>query len=88
MSDANGSLLVSTAIAIVATALVLLLAWFSIRWLSRMNRFGTPSENRLRIVQSVAVGSRERVVTLRDERCEYLIGVTPGGITLLERREI
>jgi flagellar biogenesis protein FliO len=37
-------------------------------------------------VRSVSLGARERLVVVRHHDVELLLGVTPGAISLLERR--
>ena len=70
---------------LVAMALVLGLAFFSIRFLKKVQT-GTPSGVEIRFVRALPLGSRERatVVIWRDE--VLLLGVTAGGVTVLDRR--
>lgn len=73
-------------VAIAATALVLAIAWAALALLARASRRRLPSGGQLRVVRGVAVGTRERVVLLRDGDSELLLGVSPGGVTLLDKR--
>lgn len=70
---------------LVAMALVLGLAFFSIRFLKKVQT-GTPSGDEIRFVRALPLGPRERatVVIWRDE--VLLLGVTAGGVTVLDRR--
>jgi len=70
---------------LVALALVLGLAFFSIRMLKKVQS-GAPSGDEIRFIRSLPLGARERatVVIWRDE--VLLLGVTAGGITVLDRR--
>lgn len=70
---------------LVALALVLGLAFFSIRMLKKVQS-GAPSGDDIRFIRSLPLGARERatVVIWRDE--VLLLGVTAGGITVLDRR--
>ncbi|MGX1746599.1 MULTISPECIES: flagellar biosynthetic protein FliO [unclassified Brevundimonas] len=70
---------------LVALALVLGLAFFSIRMLKKVQS-GAPSGDEIRFIRSLPLGTRERatVVIWRDE--VLLLGVTAGGITVLDRR--
>ncbi|HBY43029.1 flagellar biosynthetic protein FliO, partial [Brevundimonas sp.] len=70
---------------LVALALVLGLAFFSIRMLKKVQS-GAPSGDDIRFIRSLPLGTRERatVVVWRDE--VLLLGVTAGGITVLDRR--
>lgn len=70
---------------LVAMALVLGLAFFSIRLLKKVQT-GAPSGDEIRFVRALPLGPRERatVVIWRDE--VLLLGVTAGGVTVLDRR--
>lgn len=70
---------------LVALALALGLAFFSIRMLKKVQS-GAPSGDEIRFIRSLPLGARERatVVIWRDE--VLLLGVTAGGITVLDRR--
>ena len=88
MSDATGSGFPLTLLyVLIATAVVLVLAWAVLRFVARLLAARPTREGRLRVVQSVPVGARERVVVLRDDTAEYVVGVASGGVRLLERRE-
>lgn len=70
---------------LIAMALVLGLAFFSIRFLKKVQT-GAPSGDEIRFVRALPLGPRERatVVIWRDE--VLLLGVTAGGVTVLDRR--
>lgn len=68
-----------------ALAVVVALAWLTIRALKRM-QFGKSTNNELRFLRSLPVGARERIVLIQYHDAEYLLGVTPGGVSLLEKR--
>jgi flagellar biosynthetic protein FliO len=70
---------------LLALVSVLVLAWFIIRLLARIGIGKTSSNSRLRIRQSVPIGARERLVLLEFDGNEYLLGVTAGSISVLER---
>lgn len=73
---------------IIALAVVLALAWFSLRalryWQDRSigPRDGSP-ERQLRFVRALPVGQRERLVLIEAEGELMLVGVSPGSISLL-----
>jgi flagellar biosynthetic protein FliO len=72
---------------ILATALVLGLAWVTLRLWRQLMRSGVRApahEDRLHIVQTLALGPRERVVVLACRGRTYLLGLTPAGIQLLD----
>lgn len=74
---------------VVALLLVLALAWLVLRFLARMqtrSRGGGPAP--LRYLRAMPVGSRERVVVVAYHGEELLLGVTAGGIVLLDRRPL
>ena len=79
--------LAELAFAVAALAFVLALAWFAIRLLARygVGTGGGPSGRRVRLVQSVAVGNRERLLLVRCDEREYLLLTTPYAATLVER---
>lgn len=73
----------------IALALVLGLAWLAIRGLKHwQDRFRTGDEEGgrpLRFLRAMPVGQNERVALIEAEGETILIGVTPGGISLLAR---
>ena len=68
-----------------ALAIVLGLAFFSLKLLKRFQA-GAPSDDQIRYLRALPVGQRERLtlVAYRDE--VFLLGVTAGQITVLDRR--
>lgn len=70
-----------------ATAVILVLAYFATRWVGRSGLsgpVGTLGDPRLQILRRLRVGRNEELVLVRlHERC-LLLGVTAGGITLLQ----
>ena len=81
--------LTELAFAVAALAFVLALAWFAIRLLARygVGTGGGPAGGgrRLRLVQSVAVGNRERLLLVRCDDREYLLLTSPYAATVVER---
>lgn len=79
------SMLLELVTLLVAMAFVLGLAFFSIRLLKKVQS-GTPNGDEIRFVRALPMGPRERItlVIWRDE--VLLLGVTAGGISLLDRR--
>lgn len=73
---------------VAALAFVLLLAWLLIRGWRRLQALGGPRADggeALRFVRALPVGARERVVLLDHAGERWMLGVTPGGISLLAR---
>lgn len=74
---------------LVALLFVLALAWLSLRLLRRFSggRRGRGGAVRtLQVLRAHSLGPRERLVVVRYHGDELLLGVTPGGIQLLDRR--
>ena len=71
---------------VIALAAVLAIAWLALRLLARAGVGGAVRPGgRLKVLQSVPVGTRERLVLVRYEAREYLLGVTAGGVSVIER---
>lgn len=68
-----------------ALAIVVALVWFTLRALKYM-QYGKSVGGELRFVRALPVGTRERIVLVQYRDEEYLLGVTSGGISLLEKR--
>lgn len=75
--------LLSTALAL---GLVLLLAWAGLRLLKRLQtgRAGASPSTAPVVLHSVSLGTRERLVSVRHRGREYLLGVTPGAISVID----
>lgn len=78
---------------LVALAIVGVLAWVCIALLKRMQdgrsaKGGPPAQAPLRFVRAMPVGPKERVVIVHHRGEELLLGVSPGGITLLTRHPL
>ncbi len=70
---------------LLALAIVIALAWITLRALERM-QYGKSTGDELRFIRALPVGARERIVIIQYRNEEYLLGVTSGGISLLEKR--
>jgi len=70
-----------------ALAFVLALAWLFLKLLHRASTLRSDKAIApLQIVQSLALGGRERVLLVRSGEHEYLLGVTPSQVQLLDKR--
>ncbi|TCP05441.1 flagellar biosynthetic protein FliO [Rubrivivax gelatinosus] len=73
---------------VLALAFVLALAWFGLRWLRRFVQppaaAGAPE---LRVLRTLVLGPRERLVLVRHGDAELLLGVGAEGVRLLDRRD-
>ncbi len=58
---------------------ILVLAWFA----KKINRFQSISDESLKIIGSLGMGSRERIVLLQVADQQLLLGVTAGQINIL-----
>ena len=83
-----GSMALDLLSGVVALALVLGLAWGSLKLLKKMNvgLGAAPGAPGLRFLRALPVGPRERVVVVDYEGETLLLGVSAGQITLLDRR--
>lgn len=76
----------------IALVLVLGLAWLVLLGLARMNAAnafaagGAPAP--LRFLRATPIGPRERLVVVAYHGEELLLGVSAGGVTLLDRRPL
>lgn len=72
---------------ILALVLVLLLAWFSIRLLSRFSK-GNIRNGRIHITHTLPVGTREKLMLVNLDEQTYFLGVTANGITVLDQKPV
>lgn len=70
---------------IAALAVVLALAWLILRFIAGSASYRRG--NRLKTIEVMPLGTRERVVLMAVDDKEYLIGVTAGGISVLDPSE-
>ena len=84
-SDPSGSFLLDLLVTLAALAFVLALAWIFLRLLKRgMQAHGASAGVAApRVLQAVSLGGHERLVVVR--HVDYLLGVSEGGISLLDR---
>ncbi len=85
----DSSIVSSLVTMVFATAFVLALAW-GVLALVRRSRLadrlgGTDKAAELMFVRAMPVGQRERLVVVRYQGAQLLLGVTAGGISLLQR---
>lgn len=73
---------------VAALGLVSLLAWAAIALMKRFQLQGPPgaSAEDLRFLRALPLGPRERLVVVEWRGETLLLGVTAGGISLIERR--
>ncbi len=80
---------VSQALAtVLALALVLGLAWLVLRTLRRLQPgLGGRPGGAPQVLHSAGLGPRERLVLVQHRGREYLLGVSAGGVQLIDRWE-
>ncbi len=74
----------SLLITLLALILVLALAWFTLKFLAGLSRHRLQA-GRIQIIQSQSVGSRERLVLAKIDGKDYVLGVTAGNISVIDR---
>jgi len=70
---------------LLALVVVLVLAWFSIRFLASLNKSKLGTSRPIKILHTTSLGSRERLVLVNYEGREILLGVTAGGICVVDK---
>ncbi len=83
----SGSLLSTLVGAIGATAFVLALAWVVLRLVRALPSFSSAGDeiDVLQFKRATPVGQRERVTLLEFRDEVFMVGVAPGGVSLLAR---
>ncbi|MES9938964.1 MAG: flagellar biosynthetic protein FliO [Candidatus Thiodiazotropha sp. 6PLUC2] len=69
---------------LMALIVVIALAWLFIKALKSLHN-NQSDGNRINLMLTLPVGSRERVVVLSYRDSEYLVGITAGGMSLLDK---
>ncbi len=88
MTDTTPSFAAQLGGTALALALVLALAWLALRGLKQLQlRAGAAAGPGAapQVLRSTPLGPRERVVVLRHRGQDYLLGVTPASVQLLDR---
>lgn len=85
MSDANLEFPLMLLFTILALIVVLVTAWFAIRFLANINRVNKGGASKsIKVVHTTAIGSRERLVIIEYRGREILLGVSAGGICVID----
>ncbi|MGD8914739.1 MAG: flagellar biosynthetic protein FliO [Candidatus Thiodiazotropha sp.] len=69
---------------LLALILVVALAWLVLKGIKRFHTAHGDSSN-INLSLTLPVGTRERIVVLSYRESEYLVGITPGGMRLLDK---
>lgn len=88
MSEANLEFPLMVLFTILALIVVLVVAWFAIRFLANINQLKSGAPKPIKIVHTTAVGNRERLVIIDYRGREILLGVTAGGISVIDSESI
>jgi flagellar protein FliO/FliZ len=76
----SGSYLTQLVLGLLVVILcIVALAWFA----KKMNRFHSVTNDSLKIISGISMGSRERIVLLQVGKEQLLVGVSPGRINKL-----
>ena len=73
---------------VVVSTMIVIGSFVVLAWYLRLRvpmLAGERTGDHVRLLGSLAVGQGERVVLVRVSGCDYLLGVTAGSITVLER---
>ncbi|WP_456412293.1 flagellar biosynthetic protein FliO [Thiolapillus sp.] len=70
---------------LLALAIVLALAWLVLRAIRAIHP-GKFRDDRLKLLLSLPVGTRERLIVIRYRKQDYLLGVTGASIDLLDKQ--
>lgn len=70
---------------LLALVIVLALAWLLLRAVRAIHP-GKYRDERLNLLLSLPVGARERLVVVRYREYDYLLGITGGSISILDRQ--
>jgi flagellar biosynthetic protein FliO len=77
----------SLLVTLLALAFVLALAWLLLRLLKRATTLrGADGQVPWQVVQALPLGGRERLVIVRRGAREYVLGVTPASVSLIDQR--
>jgi len=79
--DFSGSLLLT----MLALVVVLIIAWLVIRFLASLTKHNTGRMRAVKVLQTIALGSRERVGLVQYKGNDLLLGVTAGGISVIDK---
>jgi len=74
----------SVLISALALVLVLCLAWLVLKALSISYR-GTSKSQHIKLIESMPLSPKERIVLVRYRQQDYLLGVSATGMTVIEK---
>jgi flagellar biosynthetic protein FliO len=84
---ADGRLWPSFLVTLLALAFVLALAWLLLRLFKRvMAPRAASGQMSLEVIQALSLGGRERLLVVRQDNREYVLGVTAASVCLIDKR--
>lgn len=72
---------------VIALCVVMLVIWLSAKLLRPLAEKHNGSTGSLKILASISVGSREKLLIIQAGDAQFLIGVSPAGIQKIEKYE-
>jgi flagellar biogenesis protein FliO len=69
---------------LMALILVVVMAWFLLKGI-KLFHTEHGDGNKMKLSLSLPVGTRERIIVLTYRESEYLVGITAGGMRLLDK---
>lgn len=84
MSENNLEFPLMLLFTILALVVVLTVAWFAIRFLASIHRTNPNGGKPVKVIHTTAIGSRERLVLIQYRGRDILLGVSGGGISVIE----
>jgi flagellar biogenesis protein FliO len=69
---------------LLALTFVIIMAWFLLKGFKRFHSLHN-NDSLINITLSLPVGARERIVVLTYRESEYLVGITPSNMHLLDK---
>lgn len=69
---------------LLALIFVVALAWFLLKGFKRLHQTQSIGSH-MKLILTLPVGTRERLVVVAYRDSEYLVGITPGGMLLIDK---
>jgi flagellar protein FliO/FliZ len=87
LENAMDNYLLELLFMILALILVVAMAWFVLKGIKRFHS-AHGDGSKLKLSLSLPVGAREQIIVMTYRENEYLVGITPGGMRLLDKLPI
>lgn len=86
MNESNLEFPLTVLFTIVSLIIVLVVAWYAIRLLSALNNTNTGGTKPVKILHTTALSGRERLVLIEYKGRDILLGVSAGGISVIDNQ--